>query len=442
MHTSHSTSPAKKRRTSPGAASDHALSSAEDVDLDRSLIFLGRQPILDRQGRLVAHDFLFRDARDASEASIDDPLAATARVLVGTFSELEMGGIAPGVRTFINADPKLEIADHVDSLPSLKLVFDLPPGLVADAETIERLERLREAGFELCLDDFAYRDERIALIEYVQFVKVDFSRHSSVKLRKIARELDEHHVTRIACRIENAKSLRVFDQQEWELAQGFYFAHPEQVVTRRPSVRRRRILEVLGQIDEETTTEEIAKSLRGVPHVVMNLLGMANLLRSEAGDRIESIEQAVVMLGRKRLVRWLHLLVFASDDPNGCADPLCQVIAMRSAVMENLAKRAGGSELDPDRAALTGMLSLTPAFLDLDPKEVCGRLGLDYPIEKALVRREGRLGQLLSLVEAREGQASAVVGALLRDLGLDWNDLSRAEIAAVEWSEGLSSLST
>ena len=411
-------------------------------DHDRRFCFVGRQPILDQQGQVVAHDLLFRDSERATEACFEAPLAATAQVLVATFADLGPSSLIGTLPGFVNADPKLEIAEHLSALPEIPLVFDIPADVVVDETLIERMDQIRSAGFQLCLDDYTYKDTRESLLSLVQYAKVDFSRHKSAELRKIARTLIEHQLIRVATRIETERGQRIFEQQEWQLAVGYFFARPEQVARNRPSIRRSRMVELLGRIDEDTPTEEIAKQLKRVPHLTMNILSMANLVRDDAAQRIESVEQAVVMVGRDRLMRWLHLLLFASDDPNGMADPLCQLSSTRSTMMETLARAANDPELNPDRAGLAGLLSLAPALLDLTVKDVCRKLALEYSIEKALLRREGPIGELLSLVECREERDSAGLGRHLAKLGLDWTDLERAAVKTIGWNEELSGLRT
>ncbi len=408
---------------------------------DRRFSFVGRQPILDQRGRVATHDLLFRDSETATTARIENPLAAAVGVLISTFSELGPESLLGNLPGFINADPELAIALHIDALPESRIIFDLPATAVVDERLLERIDRLRAAGFDLCLDDYDYEDPRSELLPYVAYVKVDFSRHEAIRLRKITRELKKHSVQRIACRVETAKSRRIVEQQDWDLAQGYFFAKPERIARRSPLFRPGRLLDLVCQIDESTPIEEIAKGLRAVPHLTVNILSMANLLRTAPGERIESIQQALVMLGRKRLIRWLHLLLYPNDGPNGCADPLCQLSSTRSVIMESLA-RAQTNGIDPDRAGLVGMLSLTPALLDLCAKEVSQKLSLEYSIEQALTRRRGELGSMLKLVEQREDGNFGAVAEALDKLGLSFCDLERSKLEATIWSNGLSTVHT
>jgi EAL and modified HD-GYP domain-containing signal transduction protein len=204
---------------------------------------------------------------------------------------------------------------------------------------------------------------------------------------------------------------------------------------------------MIAAIDDETPVGEVSDRLRTVPHLIMNLLSMANLMRGAPAQRIDSLEQALVMVGRSQLLSWLHLLLLASDDEQGCAHPLCRMAAVRGKAMESLArirlqKRIGTHELEPSRAALTGMLSLTPALFGMTAKAISQKLGLDYSIEAALMRREGSLGKLLTLRERLEEDDLDGVAAMLDELGLTPAELQHSEIEAAAWANGLSAMPT
>ena len=63
------------------------------TDLDLQPVFLGRQPILDRNQQLFAYELLFRSGSGAQGnfASFVDGNQATATVIANAFTEFEVG---------------------------------------------------------------------------------------------------------------------------------------------------------------------------------------------------------------------------------------------------------------------------------------------------------------------------------------------------------------
>jgi EAL and modified HD-GYP domain-containing signal transduction protein len=112
-------------------------------------IFLGRQPILDRDQRIVAYELLFRSGNTAS-VTVTDDMQATASVIHHTFSEMGVQAVLGSQLGFINVS--------------------------ADA-VIERCRALKQQGFTLALDDFVFADSQRPLLALVDIVKVDILLH-------------------------------------------------------------------------------------------------------------------------------------------------------------------------------------------------------------------------------------------------------------------------
>src|SRR5256714_3248923 len=64
-------------------------------------VHVGRQPIYDASGRVVAFELLFRGSRD-SESSGRGDAAATVQVIINTFGEFGLTDIAGGLPCFVN----------------------------------------------------------------------------------------------------------------------------------------------------------------------------------------------------------------------------------------------------------------------------------------------------------------------------------------------------
>ena len=80
-----------RKKTAPPEVDDDAAAvlpeAAADAEADFESVYLGRQPILDRQGALVAFELLFRNG-DSNRAIVTDDREATAQVIIRTRCEL------------------------------------------------------------------------------------------------------------------------------------------------------------------------------------------------------------------------------------------------------------------------------------------------------------------------------------------------------------------
>jgi len=150
-------------------------------------------------------------------------------------------------------------------------------------------------------------------------------------------------------------------------------------------------------------------------------------------SRIASFNQAITLLGRRQLQRWLQLLLFARGQSNEQMNPLLPRAAMRAALMEDLCKRTGGGRDATDEAYMVGMFSLLEPLFGKPLASIIGTLQLAPEIALALLEHSGPLGQLLALVETADRDDSAVAAALERvKVGTDtW---CSSQVTALRWS--------
>jgi EAL and modified HD-GYP domain-containing signal transduction protein len=136
-------------------------------------IFIGRQPIIDRNERVVAYELLFRGSATASFAQFDDPRTASFRVIANTFACMGAAEVLGTHRGFINATSEVIFSDILQALPADRVVIELFEDIPVTPELVERCSTLKNSGLQLALDDWVDGDPREELLSCVQMVKVD-----------------------------------------------------------------------------------------------------------------------------------------------------------------------------------------------------------------------------------------------------------------------------
>lgn len=162
----------------------------------------------------------------------------------------------------------------------------------------------------------------------------------------------------------------------------------------------------------DADTREIEEVFRLEPTLAYHLLRLVNSPGVGVGRQITSFAQAILILGRKQLRRWLNLLLFsAKDDPR--APMLLARATLRARSIELLAREAGLDREAQESAFMVGMFSLLGVMFGMPLAEVLAPLKLDPELVAALLRREGELGGYLAIVEAAEqGDAAALQAAM------------------------------
>ncbi|MBS1190997.1 MAG: hypothetical protein H6R10_2789 [Rhodocyclaceae bacterium] len=210
--------------------------------------------------------------------------------------------------------------------------------------------------------------------------------------------------------------------------------------SRKPDMLRTRLLKLLALIAADADTREIEEIFRQEPKLAYSLLRLVNSAGMRPPAPITGFAQAIALLGRQQLQRWLQLLVYA--DPNGGhqPNPLLLQAATRGRLMEALAP---GIQPPPetdkllDAAFMTGAFSLLDTLLNLSMPEILQQLPLPAAVHAALKERTGSLGTLLTALAAADNRDTAAAGLLLDSLGVDGDTFASAQLSALAWASGI-----
>ena len=403
-------------------------------------LYLGRQPILDRDQRLVAYELLFRNgSRNAAE--VTDGVRATATVIANAFSELGIEAALGGCRGFINVDEDFLFSDVLELLPRHAVVLEILETVPPTAAVIERCRELKAAGYTLALDDVVQLAPEFAeLLALVEIVKVDIQPLSRVELMQLAIKLKPTGKQLLAEKVDSREQMEQCLKLGFTLYQGYYFAKPTIIAGRKLDHGQLSLMKLMSLLMRDAETAELEEALKPEPGLTINLLRMTNSVGCGCAEKITSLNHAITVLGRRQLQRWLQLLLYSANDRQGAANPLLLLAATRGRLMELLAAEARSNDgVFTDQAFMVGIMSLIPALIGLPIQEIIAPLGLATPVHQALCDRSGELGALLRLTESCEDGDLAGLREVLAALpNLGPKAVNRAQTEALQWANDIS----
>lgn len=379
-------------------------------------LYLGRQPIVTREGALAAYELLFRES-ETNRAFIYDDAQATARVVVNAMCNIGVSATLGAHSGYINVCREMLFADTVMLLPPERFILEVLETVRVDTPLIERIDKLRRVGFRVALDDICeLSDELVALLPHVDIVKVDFLSADRKRVPALAEAVKARGKTLVAEKIETRDDYAFARELGFDLFQGYFFARPQVLSTRRGDPSRQSLLRMLALIASDAPLIELEQELKRSADVVMHLLRLVNSSAYGLDHRIASVREAIIAAGTRQIARWAQLLLFASNGTRSWrSDPLAQLVGTRSRFMELAAVRVRPeSERLGESAFMTGVFSLVHVLLgDPAPADSIANIGLVSEIGDAIVERTGLLGALLTIAEAAEaGRHDEVVGAM------------------------------
>ncbi len=404
-------------------------------------LFLGRQPILDRNENLAAFELLFRSGH-FNGAQIEDDEIASATVINHAFSELGVEAVLGKHIGYINLSAPLILSDVIELLPKDKVVLEILETVKVTDQLVQRCRELKQAGFTLALDDFRGDEAEFGpLLETVDIVKVDVQHMSQAALADVTARLKRLNVRLLAEKVDSREQVDRCLALGYDLFQGYYFAKPSIITGKRLSHAEAALMRLLGLVLTESPRQQIEAVFKQNPDLSLNLLKLVNSAATGTKRKINSLGHAVSVLGRKQLQRWLQLLLFTLSSAPAAEfpSPLLILAATRGKLMELIAQALEPADRDfHDRAFMTGILSLVPALLGPPMREIIGPMPIDAEVKCALLDRTGALGQMLLLVEAlEESDLLGIEKALDRVPGLQHGQVIGLQVEAMGWANAI-----
>lgn len=397
--------------------------------------YLARQPIVTCGHQLFAYELLFRHSRDSLSANVQNPLQAGVDVIhsalcIGTDWLLGKG------LAFINMDEATLMSDFITLLPPGKVVFEILETVRVSPTLIARVQELRQLGYRFALDDYQNLPEYAPLLAEVEYIKLDVLAQPAQSIPVTVRGLRRSFAGKLVA--EKVESKAMFDlcaAQGMDYFQGYYFAHPENIASRTINAAQLTVLELMNKVRTCEDLNQIEEPLRRDAALTVKLLRLVNSAAFGPSRQIQSVRQALALIGLHALYRWLTLLL-ATASLASTAPILGRAAVTRGRLCELL----GRGRVDrnaQDELFVLGVFSLLEALVEVPLADILQRMPLPERLTEALLRREGPYGPYLALAEACEGQDVDRIAACSQALGLGSDEVNAAQLQALAWVEGL-----
>lgn len=421
---------------SPAAPTAQADSAPASPTLSA---FLRREAVFDRKRRLVGHVFRlqhrdagFGEAPTRRQQALDDALLKS---LCASAREEGWGKTL----TFVPLSTASLGNPWLDRLPTQNtiLVLTLAPEGMDPSLLAARLAFLKERGLGL---GFFRQPKHPAVgiaLKAAQFAAIDVAASQGITVRdfSIAVRSDEvqHPLQLLAVNIETRDDYNLCERWHFQYFHGPFVATEEVAEPSRGDPHKLHLLHLFNLVQGDAENAEIADALKQDPLLTYRILRYLNSAAIGLSRPVPSIDQALVLLGRLRLARWLSVLLFSVKNPDFADWLLVEASLGRGRVMELLgAQRFPAAE--GDHLFLTGVFSRLDRLLHIPLPEAIEGMSLPTHVRNALLERSGPYAPLLAVAEACEAFDPPRMEAAARAAGLDPLAVNRALLDATAWT--------
>lgn len=394
--------------------------------------YAARQPILDIDKNLYAYELLFRDGIDNAFPGIDED-EATTRIIEGSQFNFGLDHLTDNKPAFINFTLDTITKNYPTMVPPESIVVEILETVEPGKRLLNSVKELKQQGYTIALDDYEHKAVWRHFFPFVDLIKFDLRAMPLVEIEQVLAELKNYpHIELLAEKVETLEEFEQCKQLGFQYFQGYFFSKPELVKTKSLSPAQLTLAELLYETSaEEMDLPKITKIFERDINLSFKLLRYSNSATFKRRAEISTIKQALVVLGKNELKKFLSLIFTAQVSDDKPAE-LLKMAMIRASFCEHMAQAEGSKS--SDMAFLTGMMSLIDAILNQSMEMVMEKLPLSKEIKSALLENTGQLAQYLSLAVAYERGDWEKEAEIEEQLNIPSEQIPNLYSSAINWA--------
>lgn len=387
-------------------------------------IFITRQPVYDHKMNVMGYELLFQNlTEDERGMDYDD---ATTEVLINSLVEIGLPNIVDDKLAFISISPKYIRGDLPIALEEQNVVLQISEKFADINQLPEQLSKLKKDGFPIALEDFLFTEDTIAIAALSDYVKLDISRLSQEETEQQLKLFQDLEVICIAEKVSTQNDFFRCKDVGFSQFQGYFFCEPNVIKGQRTPTSRLAVLHLLSEIQKpEITFKDLEKLIAKDVSLSYRILRYINSALYSLPHKIESIRHALTMLGMRAVKNWVTVMAQSKFDDKPYE--LMITSLLRARMCEILADSLA---IKHDATFVVGLFSTLDALLDRPMDEVLKDLPLTEEVNRAILYRDGILGEILQCAMAYEQGDWAHIP----DLGLDNSVIKNAYLESIQWT--------
>lgn len=362
-------------------------------------VYVTRQPIYSASLDVFGYELLCR-INDLPEPDPGLSGQAISTVFINAFLEIGLKRIVNEKVAFIKIDRHFLLGKH--PLPFLKdnVALEILPQGAIDQELQNGINELAKKHYTLVLESNEFgQNTSASYLKNFQIAKVCIGSNNQLNIKRLVWDLRRYPVKLLAYKIETREDFDFCKQLGFNYFQGTFLSRPNIIKGRRLPARRIAVLELLSRLyDPDVTIKELEDLLKQDVSMSYKLLRMINSAYYGVGNEVDSIRQALVLLGLNQLRAWLCLLSLMAVDDQPSA--LTTVAMIRGKMCELLAHAL--REKPEERYFTVGLLSMLDVLMEQSMEDILVDLPLVEELKEALLNKTGTIGQVLTCVLAYE----------------------------------------
>jgi len=413
-------------------ATTHSCTEASEA-----CIYVAKQPIFDRKGQIWGFELLFRASKLSGTAQYVDANVATSQVLSDGFF-LAAPSIEKNKHVLINFPKEMLLGGAAHTLPSEMCIIEILESVEPCPEVIAACRELKKAGFKLALDDFTDQPDYEELIGLADIVKVDILGQKPAQVITIFNKLKPYGCKLLAEKVENRKIFELTKKLGFDYFQGFFFRKPEIIPGKKISANESTKLKLMQEIGQEDFDFKVlADIISRDLSISYRLLRYVNSAYFGQLKKVDSLIQAIMILGQKQIVRWLRVILLSDMDAMGKVQVVAMTSVQRARFLELLGESNRSIRMSGESMFFLGIFSMIDVLLGIPMEEALKDLPLNEAVTNGLLGLNTQAHFWIELVESFEKGHWEKIDTMIKEKHLNPLNISLLYVEALKWTRDI-----
>lgn len=365
-------------------------------------VYVARQPIFNDKEEVFAYELLYRGDQMNAFPNINGD-QATTEVIINSFLNIGIDELSNGKPCFINFTMHLLQMRLPTYFNPRDIVIEILETIKPSFQLIQICKELKFLGYQIALDDFILDEGNQyiqELLDYVDYIKVDFMTSTREMRKKIETLAQLRNIKLLAEKVETREEFEHARLAGYSFFQGYFFEKPSVVSTLDVPTYFHSYYSIIQNLSmTEPQIDKIAEIIEQDISLSYKLLKLINSPAYRPRNKINSIRQAIVLLGLIEIEKWIYVLAVreASTKTDSVSVEKIRIALTRAKSCESISSILGSGQLSSS-FFLTGMFSMMDSILGVPMEKVLKDLPLQEEICNALQGKENTYRDVLELV--------------------------------------------
>ena len=389
-------------------------------------LLVAKRTIYDAQHDVLGYYLHLHDPNAEHQSISEIPHGLLTDDLLAIFEAPEKFAPGENERFFISFSEQM-LAQSIPRELSLKQLCININGfeLILDDDIIVAITRLHGLGYCFSASGFYNREALLPILPFLSYFFVNTAASDPQELQQFVHSLKSDPLSIIASHVDAEDVFQVCQSLGFDYFEGYYLNLP--TILAQDIVLDAQVIQklLLALTQPDIAIIDVERIMSQDPRLFYRLLRMVRQETFAVSKKINSVREAIVLLGLKQIRSWVAMMAVSQHAE--IPQDLINRTLIRAKMSEWIATYVGIEEASS--YFTVGLFSTLPLLFNLPMASLLDNLNLTQEINDALLTGEGFAGDILTNVLAYEqGQWDE-----LDDSGLPLSVWDEAYKTSVSW---------